>query len=85
MNVASANWTRMPENFDVARQQWEYSHAVNAVLTFAALVAITPSAVGGRMRTRCSHPPGSAACHLLSVVAMNSLSSCALRSNARKS
>jgi hypothetical protein len=48
MNVGSANWTRMPENFEAARRQWEYSHAVNAVVTFAALVAITLSAVGDR-------------------------------------
>jgi hypothetical protein len=45
MNEASANWTRMPEDFEAARRQWEYSHAVNALITFAALVAITLSAI----------------------------------------
>src|SRR5262245_57803247 len=40
MNVASNNWTVTPADFEVARRQWEYSHAVNAVLTFAAFVAI---------------------------------------------
>lgn len=40
MNGASANWTVTPEHFETARRQWEYSHAVSAVLTFLALVAI---------------------------------------------
>ena len=43
INVATENWTTMPANFETARRQWEYSHAANAVLTFAALVAITLS------------------------------------------
>ena len=43
MNVASNQWTVAPADFDAARRQWEYSHAVNAALTFAALVAITAS------------------------------------------
>ena len=74
----------MPDNFEAARRQWEYSHAVNAVLTFAALCAVTLSAVGGKRNSRHS-PPGRRACHRLFVVAMYSGSSCALRSNARKS
>ena len=44
MNVATNNWTVTPQDFEAVRQQWEYSHAVNAVLTFAALVTITLSA-----------------------------------------
>jgi hypothetical protein len=43
MNVASNNWTATPEDFEAARRQWEYSHAVNAVLTFVALVTISVS------------------------------------------
>src|SRR5262249_20940602 len=43
MNVASNHWTVTPADCEVARRQWEYSHAVNAVLTFAAFVAITLS------------------------------------------
>jgi hypothetical protein len=43
MNVASNNWTVTPADFETARRQWEYSHAVNGVLTFAALVAVTSS------------------------------------------
>lgn len=48
MNVASQNWTVMPENFEAARRQWEYSHAVAAGLDFAALVAITLSVLASR-------------------------------------
>jgi hypothetical protein len=40
MNVASNNWMVTPQGFEAARRQWQCSHAVKAVLTFAALVAI---------------------------------------------
>ena len=40
INAATNNWTIAPEAFEAARRQWEYSHAVNAVLTFVAFVAI---------------------------------------------
>jgi hypothetical protein len=36
-NEATANWTVAPANWATLRLQWEYSHAANAVLTFAAL------------------------------------------------
>src|SRR5262245_38034852 len=39
INVASNNWTVTPETFETARRQWEYSHAVNAVLTLVAFVS----------------------------------------------
>ena len=45
MNVATNNWTITPQDFEAARQQWEYSHAVNAVLTFVAFVTTTLSAL----------------------------------------
>lgn len=48
MNAATANWTAMPADFEAARRQWEYSHAVNALLTFGAFLAITLSALGAR-------------------------------------
>jgi hypothetical protein len=44
INVATNNWTITPQDFEAARRQWEYSHTVNAVLTFVALVTITLSA-----------------------------------------
>ena len=43
MNVATNNWTITPQDFEAVRRQWEYSHAVNAVFTFVALVIITLS------------------------------------------
>jgi hypothetical protein len=42
-NVATSNWTRVPVHWAALRAQWEYSHAVNAVITFAALCAVTLS------------------------------------------
>jgi hypothetical protein len=39
-NVATANWTTVPDNWQTLRAQWEYSHAANAVLTFGALGAL---------------------------------------------
>lgn len=48
MNVASSNWTVAPDNFEVARRQWEYSHAANAVLTLAAFAALTLSVLASR-------------------------------------
>lgn len=42
-NVATDNWTTMPDNWEDLRRTWEYSHAVNAALTFAALCATTLS------------------------------------------
>ena len=52
MNLASNNWTVAPEAFEGARRQWEYSHAVNAVLTFAAFVAITLSVLSSEREVR---------------------------------
>ncbi|HET6620679.1 MAG TPA: hypothetical protein VFG64_12125 [Dongiaceae bacterium] len=37
-NQATGNWTDAPDNWEQLRAQWEYSHAANAVITFAALV-----------------------------------------------
>jgi hypothetical protein len=36
-NQATSNWTVVPRNWDELRIQWEYSHAVNAVVMFVAL------------------------------------------------
>jgi hypothetical protein len=48
MNVLTQNWTVTPADLDAARRQWEYSHAVNAVITFAALVLVTLAVVRRR-------------------------------------
>lgn len=36
-NQATNNWTVVPTNWVALRTQWEYAHAVNAILTFVAL------------------------------------------------
>jgi hypothetical protein len=43
VNQATNNWSVAPENWQVLRSQWEYSHAVNACVTFVALCASTLS------------------------------------------
>lgn len=47
-NRATANWTMIPDNWRALRAQWEYSHAANAAVNFAALCAITIFAVTRR-------------------------------------
>ena len=42
-NQATDNWTVAPPNWDELRRQWEYSHAVNALVTFAAFCSATLS------------------------------------------
>ena len=39
-NQATNNWTVVPKNWNALRIQWEYSHAANAVVIFAALVCV---------------------------------------------
>lgn len=38
-NQATANWTVVPPDWRALRDQWEYSHAANAILTFLALIS----------------------------------------------
>lgn len=47
-NAATRNWTTVPENWEVLRSQWEYSHAVNAAIVFIALCLTTLSALAWR-------------------------------------
>lgn len=39
-NRATRNWTTLPENWEMIRAHWEYSHAVSAVLTLLALILL---------------------------------------------
>ena len=39
-NQATNNWTIVPKNWIELRIRWEYSHAANAVVAFAALVCV---------------------------------------------
>lgn len=36
VNVTTQNWTVMTDNWEALRRRWEYSHAVNAGVTFLA-------------------------------------------------
>lgn len=45
MNAVTQFWTVMPEPFEAARRQWEYSHAAGAALTFLSLIAIVLAAL----------------------------------------
>lgn len=40
-NQVTANWTALPADWMDLRQRWEWSHAVNAILYFVALTALT--------------------------------------------
>lgn len=44
-NQATGNWTSTPENWEQLRTEWEYSHAVNAAITFLALLCSVAAAV----------------------------------------
>jgi hypothetical protein len=44
-NLATENWTAVPDNWQVLRRQWEYSHAAAAIVTFIGLCALAWSAV----------------------------------------
>jgi hypothetical protein len=45
VNTITENWAVRPENWQALRQQWEYSHAVNAGVTFLAFCAATIAAL----------------------------------------
>lgn len=40
VNQSTHNWTRLPEQWEELRRQWEYSHAASAGLNFIALIAL---------------------------------------------
>ena len=37
VNQATQNWTALPDNWETLRSQWEYAHAVRAILYVLAL------------------------------------------------
>jgi hypothetical protein len=45
-NRATANWTDGAQNWDVLRKSWEYGHAANALIVFAALIATARAILG---------------------------------------
>jgi hypothetical protein len=50
-NVATGNWTSVPDNWEQLRTEWEYSHAVNAALTFLALLCAVGAALSSSPRS----------------------------------
>lgn len=44
-NVATTNWTTIPENWEALRDQWEYSHAAGAALQLLAMAALAVAAL----------------------------------------
>jgi Domain of unknown function (DUF1772) len=44
-NQATGNWTSTPANWEQLRIRWEYSHAVNAMITFIALLCSVGAAL----------------------------------------
>ena len=47
-NVATENWTVVADNWQDLRTRWEYSHAVNAILTFASFCLMTAAVLAFR-------------------------------------
>jgi hypothetical protein len=47
-NVATQNWTAVPANWQTLRLQWEYSHAANALLSFASFCFIALASIARR-------------------------------------
>ena len=45
-NAATANWTVQPDNWEVLRRHWEYSHAGGAVLQLVAMASLIVGALG---------------------------------------
>jgi hypothetical protein len=44
-NVATDQWTTIPERWEPLRRQWEYGHAASAVFNLVALSAVTAAVV----------------------------------------
>lgn len=47
-NQATANWTRPTEDWERLRRNWEYSHAVNALVTLLGFMSATLAALTAR-------------------------------------
>lgn len=45
MNTMTDQWTTLPDDWEPVRAQWENGHFTNAIITFAALVCATLSAL----------------------------------------
>ena len=45
VNRRTRNWTETPNNWEVLRRRWEYSHATSAALNLLALICVTWAAL----------------------------------------
>ncbi len=61
-NQATGNWTSVPEDWERLRIRWEYSHAVNALVTFGALLCSVGAAMSYSV-PRTTAPRGAATQH----------------------
>jgi len=48
VNVTTNFWTTMPANWEELRRQWEYSHAANALVSFAGFCLVALSVLATR-------------------------------------
>jgi len=55
-NVATENWTKVPENWEALRWQWEYSHAAGAVCQILAMCGLIVAVWPGRGTPGRRHP-----------------------------
>ncbi len=44
-NQETVNWTRQPEGWEALRRHWEWGHAVNALIVFAAFLATSMAVI----------------------------------------
>jgi ABC-type nickel/cobalt efflux system permease component RcnA len=56
-NLATQNWTVAPSNWDLLRTRWEYSHALNAVLTLVSFCLVALAVLTARRDARNVSPP----------------------------
>jgi hypothetical protein len=47
-NVATSNWTAIPDDWETLRRNWEYSHAAGAVFQFVAMTSLVMAALTRR-------------------------------------
>jgi hypothetical protein len=57
-NVATANWTMLPEEWEPLRNRWEYSHALGALFQIAGMASLIVAALT-RVRRRAARPASS--------------------------
>ncbi|MCW5735475.1 MAG: hypothetical protein KIS73_15180 [Enhydrobacter sp.] len=53
-NVATANWTMRPDDWQALRQRWEYSHAAGAAFQLVAMACLSLGTVGDKRWGRSS-------------------------------